>query len=85
MSKRLPLLDDVLANEADERNAKTQLEYHGPGLVWSDLEIGALFEWPAPIPRGPEPMRKTSEVRYDWSRGYGSAEAFYRVERWPRE
>jgi len=50
------------------------------------LGIGRTFWWrntPAIQhgPRGPEPMRKTSATRYDWSRGYGHAEPHYPVWR----
>jgi hypothetical protein len=62
-------------------NALIQIATHGPGPTFGELAIGELFDWPPPIPRGPEPMIKTSETRYEWSRGYGLAEAFYRVER----
>jgi hypothetical protein len=73
----------VTPNKAaiDAANAAAQIAYHGPGLTFGDLAIGDKFEWPPPIPPGPEPMVKTSDVRYDWSRGHGTAEAFYRVER----
>jgi len=50
------------------------------------LAIGASFTWrdtPAIQhgPPGPEPLRKASAVRYEWSRGYGTAEPHYPVWR----
>lgn len=63
-------------------HAGTQIAYHGPGLTFGELAIGDAFHWPPPIPRGPEPMVKSADDRYQWSKGYGTAEAFYRVERW---
>jgi hypothetical protein len=63
-------------------HARTQIAYHGPGLTFGELAIGERFYWPPPIPRGPEPMVKSGDDRYEWSRGYGTAEAFYRVQRW---
>lgn len=71
-----------LKADADEANARTQVAYHGPGLTFGELAIGESFYWPPPIPRGPEPMVKSGDDRYEWSRGYGTAESFYRVERW---
>jgi hypothetical protein len=64
-----------------DRHARAQVEYHGPGLTFGELAIGETFEWPPPIPKGPEPMVKSGDDRYQWSRGYGTAEPFYRVER----
>lgn len=63
-------------------HARTQLAYHGHGPTFGELAIGECFYWPPPIPRGPEPMVKSADDRYQWSKGYGKAEAFYRVERW---
>jgi hypothetical protein len=64
-------------------HALVQIAYHGPGPTFGELAIGECFEWPPPLPRANngEPRVKTSETRYEWSRGYGTAEAFYRVER----
>jgi len=50
------------------------------------LAIGDVFWWrDTPEiqhgPRGPEPMRKTTTDRYEWSRGYGTAEPHDPVER----
>lgn len=66
------------------RRAQAEVDHllvHGPGLTFAELAVGELFDWAAPIPRGPEPMVKTSATGHAWSRGYGTAEAFYRVER----
>ncbi len=63
------------------QHAAEQILAHGPGLTFRELAIGEQFWWPAPIPRGPEPMTKVSATRYQWSRGTGTAEDFYRVER----
>ena len=60
---------------------QAHLEYHGPGLTFGELAIGETFEWAAPTPRGPEPMRKFSDDTYGWSKGVGTAEGYYRVER----
>jgi hypothetical protein len=67
--------------------AAEQIAAHGSGPTFGELAIGECFEWPPPIPRARsgEPLVKTSETRYEWSRGYGTAESFYRVERWPRK
>jgi hypothetical protein len=61
---------------------EAQISAHGPGPMFGDLAIGECFHWPPPIPRGPEPMVKSADDRYQWSTGYGNAEAYYRVERW---
>jgi len=50
------------------------------------LSIGDTFEWrdTAEIqsgPPGPEPMRKATATRYEWSRGYGEAEPHYPVRK----
>lgn len=63
-------------------NAEVQIAVHGPGLTFGELAVGERFTWPAPIPRGTEPLVKVSQVRYEWSRGFGAAATFYRVERW---
>ena len=68
-----------------ERAHAEHLAYRGPGLTFGELAIGELFEWAKPIPVGTEPIAKASATRYEWSGGYGTAEAYYRVERWPRE
>jgi hypothetical protein len=85
MTKIIPLrpVDDAPADDA-AANAAAQIAYHGPGLTFGELAIGEYFEWPPPIPQGPEPMVKTAADRYEWTRGYGTAESFYRVERWER-
>lgn len=67
---------------ADTEHARTQRTYHGPGPTFGELAIGECFYWPPPIPRGSEPMVKSADDRYQWSKGYGKAESFYRVERW---
>jgi len=72
----------VVAAMQRVRNIAAQIAYHGPGLTFGELAIGECFTWAPPIPRGPEPIVKTAEDRYAWSRGYGTAEDFYRVERW---
>lgn len=66
----------------DATNAALQIAAHGPGLTFDALAIGELFDWPPPLPPGPEPLVKTAADRYAWSRGTGTAEGFYRVERW---
>jgi hypothetical protein len=86
--RRLRVLTDEEVLEARDQAAATahaaaQIAYHGPGLTFGELAIGERFEWPAPIPCGPEPMVKTAVDRYGWSRGFGTAETFYRVERVP--
>jgi hypothetical protein len=63
----------------DADNARAQIAAHGPGLTFGELAEGELFHWPG-LP-GPEPMVKASATRYEWSRGFGTAQAFYRVER----
>lgn len=50
------------------------------------LSIGDTFQWrdTAEIqhgPPGPEPLTKTSPTRYEWSKGYGTAESHYPVRR----
>jgi hypothetical protein len=79
-------VDDMPVNDA-AANARAQIAAHGPGRTFGALAIGECFRWPAPIPRGSEPMVKTADDRYEWSRGYGRAESFYRVVKWelPRE
>jgi hypothetical protein len=59
-------------------SAAAQIAAHGAGPTFGELAIGQAFWWPGV--RGPEPMVKTSDARYAWSRGYGTAEGFYRVE-----
>lgn len=68
----------------DAVNAAIQVATHGPGPTFGELAIGEVFTWPAPIPPG-GPITKVSETRYEWSGGYGTAEAFYRVERFNTE
>ncbi|MEP7304186.1 MAG: hypothetical protein ABJA98_01585 [Acidobacteriota bacterium] len=77
-------LVDVLSRIRRAQHAADQILAHGPGLTFGALAIGECFEWPPPIPcaDGGEPLVKTSDVGYAWSRGTGTAEAFYRVERW---
>jgi hypothetical protein len=55
-------------------------------VTFGELAIGDVFWWrdTAEIksgPRGHEPMRKASATRYEWSRGYGTAEPHYPVQR----
>lgn len=66
--------------KANGDRARLQVAYHGPGRTFGELAIGEVFYWPPPIPRGPEPMVKSADDRYSWSRGYGKAEPYYRVE-----
>jgi hypothetical protein len=52
--------------------------------TFGDLVIGDTFEWrdTAEIqhgPPGPEPMVKAAATRYEWSKGYGTAEPHYPV------
>lgn len=52
------------------------------------LAIGDTFEWrdTAEIQHGqpgPEPMKKATTTRYEWSRGYGEAEPHYPVRKVP--
>jgi hypothetical protein len=75
-------LADRMKDKADAEHARVQIAYHGAGLTFGELAIGDRFHWPPPIPRGPEPMVKSGDDRYEWSRGYGTAKSFYRVERW---
>jgi len=94
MSRRLRVLTPEQEEEIMEaargdyarlQHALEQIAYHGPGLTFGELAIGECFTWPAgpgKIPRGTEPIVKTAENRYEWSRGFGTAEDFYRVERW---
>jgi hypothetical protein len=66
------------------RRAQARAEhliFHGPGLTFGELAIGERFWWAAPVPRGPEPMRKRSATTYGWTKGGGEAEDYYRVER----
>jgi hypothetical protein len=56
----------------------------GRHLTFGDLAIGELFEWRDTKeiqsgPPGPEPMVKATDTRYEWSKGYGTAEAHYPV------
>lgn len=58
-------------------------------VTFGELAIGDPFAWrDTPEiqhgPPGPEPLTKTSATRYDWSRGYGTAEPHYPVRRLPR-
>jgi hypothetical protein len=58
----------------------------GRHLTFGDLAIGELFEWRDTKeiqsgPPGPEPMVKATAIRYEWSKGYGTAEAHYPVRR----
>ena len=71
-----------LKAQADQVNARTQVAYHGAGPTFGELAIGECFYWPPPIPRGPEPMVKSADDRYEFRTGYGKAEPYYRVERW---
>jgi len=50
------------------------------------LAVGDFFEWRDTVdiksgPPGPEPLQKTSSTRYEWSRGFGTAEPHYPVRR----
>jgi hypothetical protein len=74
-------LKDFVERGQRAQAAAAQIAYHGPGLTFGELAIGELFEWPPPLPQGCEPIVKTADDRYEWSRGYGTAEPFYRVER----
>jgi len=76
-------IQGLRSSDAEDRAAE-QRAYHGPGLTFGELAIGELFDWPAPLPVGPEPLVKATAMRYEWTRGYGFAEPFDRVERWPR-
>jgi hypothetical protein len=50
-------------------------------VTFGELAIGDLFWWTARDGgRGPEPMRKTTAARYEWSRGFGTVEAHVPVE-----
>ncbi len=64
------------------KNAAAQIAYHGPGLTFGELVIGECFEWPLPIPRAytREPLVKTSDTTYAWSKGTGTAAAYDRVD-----
>lgn len=77
-------LVDLVERGRRAQAAVDQILYHGPGPTFGELAIGECFDWPAPIPRplSGEPLIKASEVKYEWSRGVGVAEDFYRVERW---
>jgi hypothetical protein len=77
-------LERFVARGPRAQHAAAQIAAHGPGPTFGELAIGECFEWPPPIPRAQsgEPLVKTSAVRYAWSRGSGTAEACYRVERW---
>ncbi len=66
----------------EANHVRAQLAAHGPGRTFGEVAIGESFCWPRPITRGPEPMVKSADDRYAWSRGYGKAEPFYRVETW---
>ncbi len=80
--------DEKVARQALERAKAEHLAYHGPGLTFGELAIGECFDWAPPLPRGPRPLVKTSDTRYEFERdpgevgGYGTAAAYYRVERW---
>lgn len=60
------------------------------GTTFGDLAIGDRFRWrntPA-IQHGPEatlrtmaPLTKTTATRYEWSRGYGTAQPHYPVRK----
>jgi hypothetical protein len=55
-------------------------------VTFGELAIGEAFEWrdTAEIqhgPPGPEPMTKATATRYEWSKGYGTAEPHYPVRR----
>jgi hypothetical protein len=55
-------------------------------VTFGNLAIGDTFEWrdTAEIqhgPPGPEPMVKATATRYEWSRGFGTAEAHYPVRK----
>lgn len=50
------------------------------------LAIGDTFWWRDTKeiqhgPRGPEPMQKITAEKYQWSKGYGTAEPHYPVTR----
>jgi hypothetical protein len=77
-------LERFVAQGQQAQHAAEQIAYHGPGPTFGALAIGECFDWPPPIPRARsgEPLVKTSDATYAWSRGWGKAEAFYRVERW---
>lgn len=81
LADRLRTFVDKGRAAQDAAHAAIQIAYHGPGLTFGELAIGELFDWAAPIPRGPEPLVKTAADQYAWSRGTGRADAFYRVER----
>lgn len=58
----------------------------GVATTFGALAIGDRFEWrdtPAiqSGPPGPEPMTKATATRYEWSRGYGTAEPHYPVRK----
>lgn len=55
-------------------------------MTFGDLAIGDAFWWrdTAAIqhgPRGPEPMTKVTATRYEWSRGFSTAEPHYPVQK----
>jgi hypothetical protein len=87
----------VAFNVHDEKVARLRLEQakvdhlavYGPGLTFGELAIGEWFMWVG-FMSGGGPMWKVTEVRYEfWIHGvvggrlaYGTAEDYYRVERW---
>jgi hypothetical protein len=83
-------LEAAAARRRRDAAIAEHLDVYGAGPTFGELAIGELFYHAKPVkqmpgahwppPRGPL-MTKASATRYQWDRGYGHAEDYYRVER----
>jgi hypothetical protein len=80
-------LERFVAKGRRAQNVLDQLAAHGPGLTFGELAIGELFTWPDRLGGA---IVKVADDGYEfWIHGKvggrlgtGTAEDFYRVERW---
>lgn len=76
------------ARQRREAAIAEHLAVYGRGLTFAELAIGEYFLWAGPVNGGP--MWKVTAARYEfWIHNvvggkvaYGTAEDYYRVERW---
>lgn len=90
------VFDEFLDRGQRAQRVAEHLAYHGPGPTFGELAIGDRFTWAPKLGEASRPHRpgfeywKVSATTYefwirgqvDGRRGYGTAEDFYRVERW---
>lgn len=89
------VLGEFLARGQRAQRVVDHLAAYGPGLTFGELAIGELFAHASPLDR-PDVQQPSPHVKLDATRygcylaagvptGTGSAEDYYRVERWPAE